>query len=63
MKNNKFNKVVKPTVVLDLTNENITVEEAIAECEQARQTIKKSTFYTKLVEDVKSLWNKVKNLF
>lgn len=43
-----------PDVILDLTDENKTIEEAITECEKNRQATMK--WYKKLV-------NKIKNIF
>lgn len=47
-------KVKLPTVVVDLTDDTKTVEEAIAECEAARQQMK--PWYKKIAKRIKSLF-------
>ena len=47
-------KVKLPTVVVDLTDDTKTVEEAIAECEAARQQMKR--WYKKIAKRIKSLF-------
>lgn len=45
-----------PDVIVDLTDDNKTVEEAIAECEAVRQTIK--PWYKKVTKRIKSWFKK-----
>lgn len=47
-----------PDVILDLTNENITLEEAIAECEAKRQDLLHSPWYKRIYHKATGLFRK-----
>lgn len=48
-----------PDIIVDLTDDNKTVEEAIAECEAARQVIKPwYTWYKRITKRIKGWFKK-----
>lgn len=51
-------KFIMPDVVVDLTDETKTVEEAIADCETARQAMKQGNWFKRLTKRVKRLFKK-----
>lgn len=49
---------IMPDVMLDLTDENLTLEEAIAKCEKARQEMLNTPWYKRIFKPIKRSLNK-----